>query len=298
MISILIPIYNYNAFPLAASIVNQTLILGVEIEIICIDDASKSLLNKENEKINLLKNAKFFSNEINLGFSSNRNFLASISKFDFLIFIDGDSEIIDKNFINNYLNAISEGVDVIYGGRVHPNSVNNSNQKLRWKYGKFVESKTAIERTKKEYISLMFNNTLITKNAFNKIKFDSSTNKYGHDDTLFAYKASLIKLKIKHIDNAVMHGDIDTNNVFINKTETALINLLLVYKLNKISFNFVKILKLYKILFNYKIDYIISYLFKISKPLLKSQLQSTNPSLFLFNLYKIGFLCFIARNKD
>lgn len=298
MLSILIPIYNYNAFPLASELVEQLLEINIEFEIICVDDASKSPLNKDNDKINSLKNSVFFSNKINLGFSSNRNFLASISKFDFLIFIDGDSKIIDKNYINNYLNTIPEGADIIYGGRVHPNAVSSSNQKLRWKYGKFVESKTAAERKKNEYISLMFNNTLITKNAFNKIKFDLSTDSYGHDDTLFAYKASLIKLYIKHIDNAVMHEYIDDNIAYIKKTETALNNLLHLYESDKIPSNFVKILKLYKILFMLKIHMFISFLFTAVKPLLKIQLVSNNPSIFLFNFYKIGFLCFIRLNKN
>jgi glycosyltransferase involved in cell wall biosynthesis len=298
MLSILIPTYNYNAFPLVSELFEQSLKAKIEFEIICVDDASKSPLNKNNAKINSLKNCTFFSNKKNLGFSSNRNFLVSISKFDFLIFIDGDSEIINKNYINNYLNAISNEVDIIYGGRVHPNSVNNSKQKLRWKYGKFIESKTALERTKKEYISLMFNNTLITKNAFKKIKFDSSTNKYGHDDTLFAYKASLIRLKIEHIENAVMHADIDENLVFIKKTENALNNLLHLYELDKMSSSFVKILKLYKMLFRLKVHVFIAFLFTIFKPLLKKQLISKNPSILLFNLYKIGFFCYISINKN
>lgn len=297
MLSILIPTYNYNIVQLVNDVHSQLTKSNIEFEIICIDDASKSPLNKDNDRINSLKNSTFFSNKKNLGFSSNRNFLASISKFDFLIFIDGDSEIINKNYINNYLNAISNEVDIIYGGRVHPHLVKNSNQKLRWKYGKFIESKTAIKRTKKDYISLMFNNTLITKNAFNKIKFDSSTNQYGHDDTLFAYKASLIGLKIKHIENAVMHADIDQNIVFIKKTETALNNLLYLYESYKIPSSFVKILKLYNILVKLRICVFISFLFTIFKSLLKKQLVSKNPSIFLFNLYKIGYLCYFDLRK-
>lgn len=291
MLSILIPIYDYYAFPLVSKLVEQSLEAKIEFEIICVDDASNSPLNNDNEKINSLKNSTFFSNKKNLGFSSNRNFLASISKFDILIFIDGDSLIIDKNFINNYLKFISYKNDIIYGGRVHPNSIKNSNQKLRWKYGKFVESKPAVERTKKGYINLMFNNTLITKNVFNTIKFDSSTDKYGHDDTLFAYKASLSKLKVIHIDNAVMHGDIDDNESFINKTETALNNLLNLYNTQKITHKFVKILLLYSIIKTLKTRGLLAFLFKRTKHILKRQLISKNPSLFLFKIYKIGYMC-------
>ena len=88
MLSILIPIYNYNAYPLVSGLIDQLLKTKLEYEVICVDDASKSLLNIENEKINSLKNATFFSNKKNLGFSSNRNFLASIANFDNLLFIE------------------------------------------------------------------------------------------------------------------------------------------------------------------------------------------------------------------
>lgn len=298
MLSILIPVYNYNITNLVNDIHNQVTQAKIEFEIICIDDASKSSLNKNNKKISSLKNTTFFSNKKNLGYSSNRNFLASISKFDTLIFIDGDSIIIDKVFINKYLNAISKKTDIIYGGRVHPYSIKNLNKKLRWKYGKFVEDKSASIRSKKKYSTLMFNNTLIKKSAFDSIKFDPCTNKYGHDDTLFAYQASLIKLKVVHIENAVMHADIDKNSTFIKKTETALNNLLYLYDSNKIPSNFVKILKLYKVLSKLKIRSTISFFFKAFKPLLKKQLTSSNPSLFLFNIYKIGFLSSIAAQKN
>lgn len=298
MFSILIPVYNYNANTLVFDIHEQASKLQIEFEIICVDDASNSPLNKENEKINSLKNSTFFSNKKNLGFSSNRNFLASISKFDFLIFIDGDSEIINKNYIENYLNVISDEVDIIYGGRVHPNSIENSNKKLRWKYGRFVEDKSAKVRSKNTYKTLMFNNALIKKSVFDSIKFDPCTDKYGHDDTLFAYQASLAGLNVVHIENAVMHADINENNAFIKKTETALTNLIYLYNSNKIPSSFVKILKLHNTLYKLNMRSIVSFFFKILKPLLKKQLNSPNPSLLLLNIYKIGFLSLIATHKD
>ena len=51
MLSILIPIYNYNAYPLVLELHKQCLECEIEFEIICQDDASGSDLNIENEKI-------------------------------------------------------------------------------------------------------------------------------------------------------------------------------------------------------------------------------------------------------
>ena len=59
MISILIPCYNFNAYPLVLKLEKQALLIGVNFEIICCDDGSFSLKNEGNQKINLLTNSKF-----------------------------------------------------------------------------------------------------------------------------------------------------------------------------------------------------------------------------------------------
>ena len=49
MISILIPCYDYNAYPLVSKLEKQALILNINFEIICIDDASFSSKNETNQ---------------------------------------------------------------------------------------------------------------------------------------------------------------------------------------------------------------------------------------------------------
>jgi glycosyltransferase involved in cell wall biosynthesis len=296
MLSILIPLYNYNAYPLAKQIVAQALKLDIDFEFICIDDASGSPLNVENKKINALKNAKFIAQKTNAGYRGNRNNLAAMSKYNYLLFIDGDSIIIDGNYISNYVDNLSEKTDIIYGGRTHPKNIDDSNKKLRWKYGKYIEDKTAFTRNKNIYKTLMFNNTLIRKEWFNLIKFDTSMTKYGHDDTVFAYHVGKLKLHVKHINNPVQHGDIDSNDSFLNKTEEGIINLFHIYQTKKINFNFIRILKLYSVLEKTRLKFIVILVFKLLKTSIKIQLKSSNPSLFLFNFYKIGLLCTLKKN--
>ena len=59
--------------------------------------------------------------------------------------------------------------------------------------------------------SLLFNNTLILKSEFNKVKFDKTITLYGHDDTQFSFELSKIKSKVNHIENPILHNDIDEN---------------------------------------------------------------------------------------
>jgi glycosyltransferase involved in cell wall biosynthesis len=297
MLSILIPIYNHNAYNLVKQLSEQCISCGIEYEIICQDDASNSPLNVFNEEINQLPNCSFVSLKQNVAHRQNRNLLAEIAKFNWLLFIDGDSKIIQPDFIQKYINK-SENFQVVYGGRIHPETCPTNHQKLRWKYGKFIEDKKALDRLKKPYECLLFNNTLILKSEFNKVKFDTNITLYGHDDTQFSYELSKIKSKVNHIENPILHDDIDENEKYLSKTEESLKSILILYSMNKVNSNFVSILKLYVFLKKTKLIYFVQFGFNFLKNKLRKQILSENPSLTLFNMYRIGYLCTLNENKN
>ena len=63
MISILIPCFDFNAYPLVSILEKQALMLKIDFEIICIADGSFSSKNDLNQKINLLTNSKFIESK-------------------------------------------------------------------------------------------------------------------------------------------------------------------------------------------------------------------------------------------
>lgn len=292
MLSILIPTYNYNVFPLIHELEAQALKANIVFEIICIDDGSFSILNEENQKINSLTNCTFTENKKNIGLSNNRNELSEKSQYSNLLFIDGDSEIISKNFINRYLIAIKHNFDVVYGGRIHPETT-ETNRKLRWKYGKYREDLTSNQRNKNIYKSILFNNTLIKKRVFNKIGFEKTITKYGHEDTIFAYCLSKKKASIKHIDNPVLHGDVDFNQVFIEKTHKALENLNFIYQKRLIEPKFVTFLRLFVKLKTIRLNYFFAFISKTFHPYFILNLESNHPSLLIFDLFRLSYFCYI-----
>ncbi len=296
MLSILIPIYNYNAYPLVLELHKQCLECGIDFEILCQDDASKSVLNSENEKINSLFNCNFTELKVNIAHRQNRNMLASKAKFDNLLFIDGDSIIIRNNYISNFVSCLND-FDIIYGGRLHPENCPSNNQKLRWKYGKFIEDKSVEKRKLTPFQTLLFNNTVIKKDCFNKVKFDSHLTKYGHDDTQLSYQLSQFNPKLKHIDNPVEHGDIDSNKEYLIKSKSSLENLLELYNKGKINKDFSRLISLLLLLNKLKLTYLISVFYKISEGFLNRTLEGNNPNLFIYNIYRIGYLCKISVKK-
>lgn len=292
MLSILVPIYNYNVYPLVVALHKQCTDCEIAFEILCQDDASNSSVNALNEKVNALSNCSFISLKENVAHRENRNSLANQAKFDYLLFIDGDSIIIHEHYIKKYIDNLLD-FDVIYGGRLHPEKCPSNNQKLRWKYGKYIEDKSAANRKKKPYQSLLFNNTVIKKNCFNKVKFDKNIKKYGHDDTQLSYQLSLLKSKVNHIENPVEHGDIDTNLVYLNKTKESLENLISLYEEEKIDVKFVRLIQLYHFLKKIKTTFIISKIHSVFEKYVVQNLTGNHPNLFLFNWYRVGYLCSI-----
>jgi glycosyltransferase involved in cell wall biosynthesis len=296
MLSILIPTYNYNVYPLACELEKQAVKTNCNFEIICIDDGSNSILNKENEKISTLTNSKFISIEKNIGLSNNRNTLAKTSKFEFLLFIDGDSQLTNTNFIKRYIDAINENTEVIYGGRIHPKTV-EQNRKLRWKYGIYREDLTAEQRSKNKYKCVLFNNTLIKKDVFDKIGFEQSIVQYGHEDTVFSYNLFRLKADIEHMENPVLHGDVDLNLVYVNKTIKGLENLNFIYNKGLINSDFITFLKVFNKLKTFKLNYFFAFIHKIFHSTFKLNLKSKNPSLYIFELFRLSYFCHINLKK-
>ena len=290
MLSVLVPIFNYNVYPLIKELHKQCTDCGIAFEILCQDDASNSNVNVINEQVNTLPYCSFIALQENLAHRANRNSLAAQAQFEYLLFIDGDSVLIDPYFIKKYIDNL-QNFDVVYGGRLHPAQCPSKNQKLRWKYGRYIEDIPAANRKKKPYQSLLFNNTVIKKDCFNTVKFDKDLKKYGHDDTQLSYQLSLLKFKVNHIENPVIHGDIDTNLVYLNKTRESLQNLILLYEEEKIDVTFVKLMQLYDFLKRIKFNFIISKTHVLLEKYMVRNLTGNNPNLLLFNWFRVGYLC-------
>ena len=85
MISILIPLYNYNVFPLVEVLFNQAEQLSTPYEIIIFDDAS-TITFEENRKITKFKNTSYEVSKKNIGRTAARDYLGNKAAYDWLLF--------------------------------------------------------------------------------------------------------------------------------------------------------------------------------------------------------------------
>ena len=96
---------------------------------------------------------------------------------------------------------------------------------------------------------------------------------------------------INHIDNPVLIDNIDENQIFIKKTHDGLDNLISSYNNKIIEKHSISILKAYIILDNLLMKNIFIKITDLFKNLLDRNLHSKDPNLFLFDLYRLNYLC-------
>ena len=184
MLSILLPIYNYNCSQLISSLHKQALDCKICFEIIAIEDGS-TIMTQENESACQRINTKYIKLEKNIGRSAIRNKLASESSYKWLLFMDCDSIIPSDDFIRKYIYNIRSGYKIYCGGRIFP-SRNEifDDYILHWTVGtKREPNVNDIDNDKDKHF--LSNNFVINKSVFENIKFCETLKGYGHEDTLF-----------------------------------------------------------------------------------------------------------------
>ncbi|MBN2213128.1 MAG: glycosyltransferase [Bacteroidales bacterium] len=294
MLSILIPVYNFNVTDLVHELNNQAVASNIPFEIILLDDASTDEFRKINRNLIHEKNIRYIEEKNNIGRSKIRNKLARLASYPYLLFMDCDSRISSPDFITTYLKYCKEDV-VVYGGRIYSkNRPDDSGLLLRWKHGKSREEFTASERTRSPNKSFMTNNFLISLNLFNKIMFNEDMEGYGHEDTLFGYELKKNNIGILHIDNPLVHIGLESNSVFLSKTRESIRNLRIIFNQNgyeKLLVEDVKLLGYYQFFRKTGLDFLARFLFRIAEKLLLRNLTGRHPNLLVFDMFKLGYLC-------
>jgi glycosyltransferase involved in cell wall biosynthesis len=296
MLSILIPIYNYNAFPLVKEIALQCNACAINFEILCQDDCSNEFLT-ENQSNNNLENCNFLSNKTNLGRGKNINSLAEKATFDWLLILDCDTFPRDPNFIKNYISVIKKKESaVVFGGIVYEPTKPKKEKLLRWVYGTNREALSLEKRIKKPNSHALTSNLLLKKELFIQNPFDASITQYGYEDLCFLSQLELKNIQVSHIDNPTFHLNLETSILFLNKTKIALENLSFIFDSKTIPKIDSKIVAAYEVLNKLKLTRIVTFIFKKSENKIEANLLSESPSLYLFDWYKLGYFCKIRRN--
>lgn len=289
MLSILIPTYNYDTYELAKELHKQSIKANIIFELLVYDDAS-TLPIENNNKIEDLSFASLIKLDKNVGRSAIRNLLAKDAIYDWLLFLDADTKIISKNFIQVYLNEIKNTSNqIIYGGICYQEDRPVNNQMLRWVYGNKREALKVSDRNKKPHLRFLTLNFLTRKEIFGKIKFNTDIPNLRHEDTLFALDAKKKNITINHIDNPVLHLGLESNIIFLKKSEEATEVLHAFVKKKLIEPEYTMLSRYANLLVKYNLHLIVIPIYSLLSKPIKKQLLSKTPSLILFDFYRLGY---------
>lgn len=286
MLSILIPIYNYDVTQLVKDLLAQCTALDTPTEIVCYDDKSKSTYQHANAWLKDVAGVTYRVLPKNLGRSAIRNQLAKAAVFPYLLYLDCDSGIISDDFLKNYLDHLSADYLVCGGRNYTPQAPKDKLLHLHWLYGSQRETRALQHRQDNPIRYFHTNNFLIPKSAFDRLSFDESIRSYGYEDLVLAENANGIGLSVKHIDNPIRHMELHAAEIFLSKTEAAVKNLI---QLNKQGYNFNS--KLEKSAYWIKrcgLSSMYMHYFKRNRKGIITNLKSANPSLRNLDLYKLN----------
>lgn len=291
MISICIPIYNFNVTELVKTLSYQSKRLNCPSEIILIDDCSDIAYKKINESI--CSNENYIQLDKNIGRAAIRNRFLEYAKYEHLLFLDCDMVVPSDNFLIRYVESIrTHPNNLICGGKKYLDSPpKERTEMLRWKYGVKRECKSCEERSLNPNKSFITSNFVIPKNILNTIRFDERLSEYGHEDTLFGYELKKRSFKIIHIDNPVLSVDLINNFDYISNTEKAIGNLIKIIEFTNYDKDFIEDVKLLRLYYKlYKVRKLIAILFILFKPFIKYTLSKGFVNLYVFDFYKFGIL--------
>lgn len=290
MLSILIPTYNYDCTRLVSDLHQQAALSGIDYEIIVADDASPTYIYKEkNREINALPHCRLIELEENVGRARIRNLLADEAQYEWLLFMDADAEVIGPHYISNYLAHCTAATDVICGGLCHADTLPSPTVSLRYAYEKRADKRRAARyRAEHPYERFTPFNFLIRKETFMAIRFDETIRDYGHEDTLFGIELQRRGTPLLHIDNPLRHLGLETNGVFLQKTQMALRNLALMETTLQ---GHSSLISAYHLLCRLHLTKAVARWYTRHEGKLTAHLCGTRPCLILFFLYKLAYYC-------
>lgn len=294
-ISLLIPVFDYDIIALVHSMKDAMGKVPEFYEILIGDDGSSAEYRKKYRSLEE-DNVKVISSKKNIGRAAIRNRLALEAKGDFLIFIDADVMLpgTAEAYMLKWLPFLNNSRVICGGTLYHDSAPGDPDKLLRWKYGKWREQKSAVERNKHPHRGFSTFNVLFEKSVFSKIRFNEELKQYGHEDTLLGFQLKKAGIDILHIDNGLMHEGLESNRDFLNKTKLGIENLSQLYDkvTDKKSFSeTVLMLKIYYKLRLLGLTRILAAIFIRYRDRMEIRLDSSDISLLLFAFYKMCMFC-------
>lgn len=284
-LSVLIPVYNGDCRRQVETLSRQAeAIDGLRYEIIVADDGStdRSCVERCRE-VGRLPRCRFIDRGTNSGRAAIRNFLAREARFEWLLFMDAEIDVVAVDFLKKYLTDDSPE-PVIYGGCVAEGGERGN---LRYAYEHQCQPEhTAQERRKRPFMHFRTCNFMVRRDVVAAHPFDERFRHYGYEDVLWGKSLRMAAVRIGHIDNPVAYKTFEDNASFVGKTEEALRTL---HLFSDELRGYSKLITIADGIHLPPVRWAIRLWHRLFSPLERRNLCGKHPSLRLFTLYKLGY---------
>ena len=126
---------------------------------------------------------------------------------------------------------------------------------------------------------------MISRESFMQHLFDETIEGYGYEDILMAQEMKLAGRTILHIDNPLVHRGLETQDVFLKKTENAISNLAKMYVEGKIR---TRLTSHYEKLMDWGLLPVVKFIDeKVFSSVVRKRLESDDPSILALQWYKL-----------
>lgn len=289
MISIVIPTYNRSCYTLVQILAQQCgLVPDLQWEVVIVDDASTDAsVRGINKMCAQIDNVRIVQLDVNLGRAAVRNRAVDESVGEWIVFLDDDVMPADERFVLRYVKMARKGrYDVVCGGvnAVHKKEDETS---LRWIYDAYGEGKHSLQwRREHPYQCFSTANFMIRRSVFDHVRFDETLQKYGYEDALFGIRLEEEKVRLRQTGNPVEHLGLEPNEVFVRKTEQALVNL---HSLGVPMTSRATVSRTLAKIEKWHMRWALTLWHKLFGRLERKLLCSNYPSVHVFQIYKLGY---------
>ena len=300
-LSIIIPTYNYDCSALIHGLCSQGRGLkrthpNFSFEIVVADDGSseKELVRRVEQAISQdSDHCRLISMGRNSGRTATCNRLFEEARGQWLLLIDDDATLRSDSFLADYWTNRHKA-DVVCGGLVNPPGIKPGCE-LRHCYEHHAEQRRTVAwRTAHPFEVFSTFNVMFRSDIIKNIGFDRRCQEYGYEDILLGINLSAAGATILHIDNPMVHEGIDANASFLAKTEASMRTL---YRLTGPMQRSAGASRMKHKLEHLHLASLFYLFFTIFRPLIRRNLLSRHPSLFLFNVYKTGYYMRVCKHE-
>ena len=286
-ISVLIPTYNDRVYPQVLRLHDQLEQLaatdGLRYEIVVGDDCSTDeAVRCDNAQLLTLPHCRIMAERCNVGRAAIRNHLAQSAQYAWLLYVDA-ALFVPDGFVAGYIQCLGEAQVVCGGSMVDAHS---QPQGLRYHYESVSASRfSAANRAHHPYRSFRTNNFLIARSLLLSHPLRADIRTYGYEDVLFGKTLEAVGASILHIDNPVCYRRLEENAHYLHKVEESLHTL---YAYREELEGFSPLLDGVSRLDHVHLVGLLRVLYSVVRPFVLRNLKGRNPSLFLFNMFKVG----------